>query len=624
MQQVVPTLVSKISKILICRDPLTSTSRGICYLCFENLVDSMNVFTALKSLQPPLLIDSREIIINYCVDAENKQIIDNSQNSSYGNNLSSAGHFSAGKSSGSSSAASASNYRYTLADVPRLAEYSAGVYAQTTAEYEHYYRYYSDYYTTQINAGQFSNLPTISQIGGETANSGAAVALSAIQRKQKQSSNGKPPFAVAATLPTSAVLEPIQVPNGTDGRTYREYLSIFNIYIASFHFQAHSIKNLYFLLYYRTATPDISSYQYDETSGYYYDSSTGLYYDSNSTYYFNTALSAYLYWDQARSTYVLAPDNHSTTYNTQAANVNASPTVAGPSAAPIESKSNDVSAADTNDNGKKKDAAKDNDQRHDKVKVAKKIVKDMEKWAKQLNQKKDMNVLAAPVQVRDEPVTVSKPIAKLDAYADVGFSILENRDRLGNGRATAWHSNGSDSETEQQQHPQIGTQREPLNSDAKRSDDLVNFEQLTCMLCKRAFQSLDILNKHLKMSKLHKENLQKYEASRGSGIGSGEECSNRDSDSMGGDSLQSYRDRAKERRLKYGETDPPPVNRSRERYEREFRRQSAQLEKQNSMSLASKPIGESNVGNRLLQKMGWSEGQGLGRKNQGRTDIIEV
>lgn len=36
------------------------------------------------------------------------------------------------------------------------------------------------------------------------------------------------------------------------------------------------------------------------------------------------------------------------------------------------------------------------------------------------------------------------------------------------------------------------------------------------------------------------------------------------------------------------------------------------------------PISSSNVGSRLLQKMGWSEGQGLGRKNQGRTQIIEV
>lgn len=74
MQEVVPTLVSKISKILICRDPLTSTSRGICYLSFDNLIDSMNLHNALKASEPPIQIDSREILVSYCVDSENKQI----------------------------------------------------------------------------------------------------------------------------------------------------------------------------------------------------------------------------------------------------------------------------------------------------------------------------------------------------------------------------------------------------------------------------------------------------------------------------------------------------------------------------------------------------------------------
>lgn len=60
MQVAVPELVSKISKILICRDPLTSTSRGICYLSFDNLVDSMNIHNALTTLEPPLSIENRE------------------------------------------------------------------------------------------------------------------------------------------------------------------------------------------------------------------------------------------------------------------------------------------------------------------------------------------------------------------------------------------------------------------------------------------------------------------------------------------------------------------------------------------------------------------------------------
>lgn len=196
MQVVIPTLVSKISKILICRDPLTSTSRGICYLFFDNLVDSMNTHNALKSIEPPLNIDNREIIITYCVDSENRQINSRQNN---------------GKTHQDSTHSSKS--QYTLSDVPRLAEYSASVYAKNATEQDYYYKYYTDYYTEQINSGQFGNIPTISQMG-ETANSGAAVALSAIQRKQhKQYEKISQAQTVAAAL---------QIPNGQDNRKYRE------------------------------------------------------------------------------------------------------------------------------------------------------------------------------------------------------------------------------------------------------------------------------------------------------------------------------------------------------------------------------------------------------------------
>lgn len=238
LSEKIPTLVSKISKILICRDPLTSTSRGICYLSFDNLVDSMNTHNALKSLEPPLQIDNREIVITYCVDAENRQM--SARNN--GNKT----HHDGGSTSKSSSA-----HQYTLADVPRLAEYSASVYAQNATEQDYYFKYYTEYYTEQISTGQFSSLPTMSQIG-ETANSGAAVALSAIQRKQ-QKQFGNKNVAASNNMPNIVVATPavIQMPNGTDNRKYRKknfcsqnfvlylnkYLSL--IFIASFFQQQH-------------------------------------------------------------------------------------------------------------------------------------------------------------------------------------------------------------------------------------------------------------------------------------------------------------------------------------------------------------------------------------------------
>lgn len=199
MQGLIPTLVSKISKILICRDPLTSTSRGICYLFFENLVDSMNTHNALKSIEPPLNIDLREIVITYCVDAENKQL--HRQNNG-----------KSGFEGYDAQGAKAAHSQYTLADVPRLAEYSASVYAKNATEQEYYHKYYTDYYTEQINSGEYSNIPTMSQMG-DTANSGAAVALSAIQRKQHKQYE-------KITLAQTAA--PLQIPNGQDNRKYRE------------------------------------------------------------------------------------------------------------------------------------------------------------------------------------------------------------------------------------------------------------------------------------------------------------------------------------------------------------------------------------------------------------------
>lgn len=268
-------------------------------------------------------------------------------------------------------------------------------------------------------------------------------------------------------------------------------------------------------------------------------------------------------------------------------------------------------------NDERKDPNK-KEYKHDKVKVAKKIVKDMEKWAKQLNQKKDMMQMPmSSIPVRAEEIKVMKP--DNNGYADVGFSILEKKEKVVPQKFTAVEVNtqqpqnsklvpsyGSDSENEQEDN----SQRSAPSSASEK--DYVDFEKLTCLLCKRAFQSLEILSKHLKMSTLHKENLQKFNLTRGNLEMSAD-----------AQAALNYRDRAKERRLKYGEVDAPPVNKSKERFQREMEKQASAVQVTSNL-LAATPIGENNVGNRLLQKMGWTEGQGLGRSNQGRTNIIEA
>ncbi|XP_016945417.3 RNA-binding protein 5-A isoform X1 [Drosophila suzukii] len=570
LQEHLKDLSKTISKVIISRDTLTQASRGICYLHFDTLVDSMNVHNALTSLDPPLTLDDRAVAVTYCNDLEERQAMPKDPKAKAdktSHEMVKGGDISAVPPTGLGG-------NYTLADVPRLAEYSASLYASNPVEHAHYVQYYTDYYTAEIN--KKNSDPHLTE-----ANSGAAVALSAIQRKQKKMSSIETTITAAATAAAQAAAEvkasfaaqAVNAPRGNDGKTY--------------------------------PTPDVTQYQYDETSGYYYDRSTGLYYDAHSQYYYNNETGAYLYWDQRRSTYVLA-----TPASTQAA--------LQETLAEAEQKEEEAKKA------KEKEKDKEGGNKHDKVKVAKKIVKDMEKWAKQLNQKKDYTEVATPQPILgNEGTATSRAIQ--GGYADVGFSILEKKER---GKLNDYvpqpapapmnklvNAYGGASDSEEDSAPSLPKTQSSAGPEgtsagaSSNESDYVDIQKLTCLLCKRAFQSLDILQKHLKMSTLHKENLAKLNPNSGGDASI--------------DEALSYRDRAKERRLKYGESDPPPPNRSRERFEQEIKTLQTRP-KDPTGAAPAMPISSSNVGSRLLQKMGWSEGQGLGRKNQGRTQIIEA
>lgn len=113
------------------------------------------------------------------------------------------------------------------------------------------------------------------------------------------------------------------------------------------HFECYFIQSGAIRILFPSAPPDVSTYQYDESSGYYYDSSTGLYFDPNSQYYWNAQTQQFMYWDSERSTYLPAPSDGN------------------------DSLSNGANSRD--DGGGKKEGKKG--EKSDKVKVAKKIAK---------------------------------------------------------------------------------------------------------------------------------------------------------------------------------------------------------------------------------------------------------
>lgn len=346
-------------------------------------------------------------------------------------------------------------------------------------------------------------------------------------------------------------------------------------------FPKQSFRFLTCYIFYILATPDISKYTYDKSTGYQYDSATGLYYDPNSNYYWNSVIQKYLYWDQDKLTYVLAPMG----YDNYAAHQSM------------------VSAAGVSEPETKKSKP----EKQDKVKVAKKIAKDMERWAKTLNQKKEMSFARANMDMGGS--------SGGSASADVGFAVLEKKNV--SPVAVNYFKNEQSEEavvlttvTPASSLPLVaayggesgdssGGEEEPLDD-----VELLDYNKLICNLCKRQLGSTEALTKHAQLSALHKQNLETRKRNK--------KCDNKEK--------IVYRDRAKERRMKYGDPDEPQPSKLKEKYLKSIELVDVPV----AVASVSEPIGSENVGNKLLQKMGWTEGQGLGKLNQGRTTIIQV
>ncbi|XP_045144196.1 RNA-binding protein 10 isoform X4 [Echinops telfairi] len=324
--------------------------------------------------------------------------------------------------------------------------------------------------------------------------------------------------------------------------------------------------------------PDVSTYQYDETSGYYYDPQTGLYYDPNSQYYYNAQSQQYLYWDGERRTYVPALEQ---------------------------------SADGHKETGAPSKEGKEKKEKH-KTKTAQQIAKDMERWARSLNKQKEnfKNSFQPISSMRDDERRES-------ATADAGYAILEKKGALAERQHTsmdlpklasddrpspprglvAAYSGESDSEEEQDR------------GGPEREEKLTDWQKLACLLCRRQFPSKEALIRHQQLSGLHKQNLEIHRRAH---------LSENELEALEKNDMEQmkYRDRAAERREKYGIPEPPEPKRR----------------KYGGMSAASvdfeQPtrdgLGSDNIGSRMLQAMGWKEGSGLGRKKQGIITPIEA
>jgi RNA-binding protein 5/10 len=154
---------------------------------------------------------------------------------------------------------------------------------------------------------------------------------------------------------------------------------------------------------------------------------------------------------------------------------------------------------------------------------------------------------------------------------------------------------GEDSEEEPEADPE---------SDADPEKQFSDWSKMACLLCKRQFPNKEGLQRHNQLSDLHKSNLEDYLKTKAPSM-------NSQGTLTAAGQLQ-YRDRAKERRQKYGAPAPPEPKRSKAKAPVVYEQPTQQ------------GIGSDNIGNKLMQKMGWNAGEGLGRGKHGIRDPVQA
>ncbi|KAL6483243.1 hypothetical protein MHYP_G00081150 [Metynnis hypsauchen] len=230
--------------------------------------------------------------------------------------------------------------------------------------------------------------------------------------------------------------------------------------------------------------PDVTTYQYDESSGYYYDPLTGLYYDPNSQYFYNPHTQQYMYWDGEKHTYIPA--------SAQALADTADIVATAMSSDPLAPGSKD-----------KKDKPK--------TKTAQQIAKDMERWAKSLNRQKE-NVRSSSASTN----TRRPEDRRESASADAGYAILEKKGALSE-RPQLLIDEIKYPEERERSPPQslVAAYRGETDSEeegAEREEKLTDWTKLACLLCRRQFPSKEALLRHQQLSELHKQNLEQRRA----------------------------------------------------------------------------------------------------------------
>ncbi|XP_054472650.1 RNA-binding protein 5-B-like isoform X2 [Anoplopoma fimbria] len=546
------------NNIRLIKDKQTGQNRGFAFVQLSSPLEASQLLTILQGLQPPLKLDGKTIGVDYAKSARKDLLLPD------GNRVSA---FSVASTAIAAAQWSSSQPQQSSEDMSEYSYLQEG-YTPMPQDYQAYYQQGAGASTSQGNGilGAAPGIKILPTAAGVVIAQGAQVyqphifsqpavqALSLAQQFGAKAHTGHLSGIGAASVPVGLLAAATVTTASTLGQTADT-----------------------------STVPDTSTYQFDESSGYYYDPQTGLYYDPNTHYYYNSQTQQYLYWDSEKQTYVPASTDANAVLNDNTA------------AGSKESKE-----------GKEK-------KEKPKSKTAQQIAKDMERWAKSLNKHKD--------HFRSSFQATSQEERKEAAAADAGFILFEKKQAGSLERLMPEVPSGPEEEptTSSGNTSKCGLVAaysgdsdpeeysvEPEGGDGGQ-DKMTDWTKLACLLCRRQFPNKESLIRHQQLSDLHKKNLEVLQRSKMTEAEL-EELERKETELK-------YRDRAAERREKYGIPEPPAPKK------KKFSQPTPVI---NYEQPTKDGLNSDNIGNKMLQAMGWKEGKGLGRNQQGITTPIEA
>lgn len=176
---------------------------------------------------------------------------------------------------------------------------------------------------------------------------------------------------------------------------------------------------------------------------------------------------------------------------------------------------------------------------------------------------------------------------------------------------------GGDSDNEEEEEeeepppppppPRPQVQQEELPQKAENEDDkLTDWNKLACLLCRRQFPNKEVLVKHQQLSNLHKQNLEIHRKIKRSE----QELAYLEKREREG----RFKEKGSDQRERFTKKESP--ERKRTKYVRDPESDYKPTDRGR--------MGNNNKGSRMMQAMGWKEGSGLGRNEQGMTSPVEA